>query len=60
MKETLGELNRRIAIIRENLRELIEQAATYSGRGRRAHRGPHRRLGRAARGASQDARCAAG
>ena len=29
--ETLGELDIRIAIIRENLRELIEQAAAYSG-----------------------------
>jgi hypothetical protein len=29
--ETLGELDRRIAITRENLRELIEQAAAYSG-----------------------------
>ena len=28
---TLTELNRRIAAIRENLRELIEQAAGYSG-----------------------------
>jgi hypothetical protein len=29
--ETLGELEMRIAIVRENLRELIEQAAAYSG-----------------------------
>jgi hypothetical protein len=29
--ETLGELDGRIAIIRENLRDLIEQAAAYSG-----------------------------
>jgi hypothetical protein len=29
--ETLGELDMRIAAIRENLRELIEQAAAYSG-----------------------------
>ena len=29
--EPLGEIERRIAIIRENLRELIEQAAAYSG-----------------------------
>jgi hypothetical protein len=29
--ETLGDLDRRIAAIRENLRELIEQAAAYSG-----------------------------
>jgi hypothetical protein len=29
--ETLGELDQHIAIIRENLRELIEQAAAYSG-----------------------------
>jgi hypothetical protein len=28
---TLTELNRRIAAIRENIRELIEQAAAYSG-----------------------------
>jgi len=27
----LAEINRRIAIIQENLRELIEQAAAYSG-----------------------------
>jgi hypothetical protein len=29
--ETLGELDRRIAIIRENINELVEQAATVSG-----------------------------
>ncbi len=29
--ETLRELEKRIAAIRENLRELIEQAAVYSG-----------------------------
>jgi hypothetical protein len=29
--ENLGELDRRIAIIRDNLRDLIEQAAAYSG-----------------------------
>lgn len=29
--ETLGELDIRIALIRENIRELIEQAAAYSG-----------------------------
>jgi hypothetical protein len=29
--ETLAEINRRIAIIQDNLRELIEQAAAYSG-----------------------------
>jgi hypothetical protein len=29
--ETLGDLDRHIAAIRENLRELIEQAAAYSG-----------------------------
>jgi hypothetical protein len=29
--ETLGELDARIAAIQENLRELIEQAAAYSG-----------------------------
>jgi hypothetical protein len=29
--ETLGELDIRIATIRENIRELIEQAAAYSG-----------------------------
>jgi hypothetical protein len=29
--ETLGELDIRIALIRENLRELVEQAAAYSG-----------------------------
>jgi len=28
---TIPELDRRIAIIRENLRELIEQATAYSG-----------------------------
>ena len=28
---TLTELNRRIAAIRENIRDLIEQAAAYSG-----------------------------
>ncbi|MGA7327091.1 MAG: hypothetical protein WBX25_22040 [Rhodomicrobium sp.] len=30
-QETLRELETRIAAIRENLRELIEQAAAYSG-----------------------------
>ena len=29
--ETLGELELRIALIRENLNELVEQAAAYSG-----------------------------
>ncbi len=29
--ETLGELDIGIAVIRENIRELIEQAAAYSG-----------------------------
>jgi len=29
--EELAELDQRIAIVRENLRELIEQAAAYSG-----------------------------
>ena len=29
--ETLGELEMRMAAIRENLRELIERAAAYSG-----------------------------
>jgi 7-keto-8-aminopelargonate synthetase-like enzyme len=29
--ETLGELDRRIAIIRENINELVEQAAAVSG-----------------------------
>ena len=29
--ETLGELDARIAAIRENIQELIEQAAAYSG-----------------------------
>jgi hypothetical protein len=29
--ETLAEINRRIAIVQENLRELIEQAAAFSG-----------------------------
>jgi hypothetical protein len=29
--ETLAEINRRIAIIQDNLRELIEQAAAFSG-----------------------------
>jgi hypothetical protein len=29
--ETLAEINRRIAIVEDNLRELIEQAAAYSG-----------------------------
>ncbi len=29
--ETLAEINRRIAIIQDNLRELVEQAAAYSG-----------------------------
>jgi len=28
---TIPEIDRRIAVIRENLRELIEQAAAYSG-----------------------------
>jgi hypothetical protein len=31
--ETLDEINRRIAIVQDNLRELIEQAAAYSGAG---------------------------
>jgi enolase len=30
---TIAELDRRIAIIRRNLRELIEQAAAFSGAG---------------------------
>jgi len=29
--ETLAEINRRIAIVQDNLRELIEQAAAFSG-----------------------------
>jgi predicted RNA-binding protein len=29
--EALAELDQRIAIIRDNLRELVEQAAAYSG-----------------------------
>jgi predicted RNA-binding protein len=29
--ETLAELDQRIAIVRGNLRELVEQAAAYSG-----------------------------
>ena len=29
--EAIAELNQRIAIVRDNLRELIEQAAAYSG-----------------------------
>ena len=29
--ETLGELENRIALIRENLNELVEQATAYSG-----------------------------
>jgi hypothetical protein len=29
--ETLAEINRRIAIVEDNLRELIEQVAAYSG-----------------------------
>jgi hypothetical protein len=29
--ETLGELETQIALIRENLNELVEQAAAYSG-----------------------------
>jgi hypothetical protein len=29
--ETLGEIDIRIAVIRENLNELVEQAAAYSG-----------------------------
>lgn len=29
--ETVSEVDRRIAIVRENLRTLIEQAAAYSG-----------------------------
>jgi len=31
MNETLGELETRIARVQENLRQLIEQAAAYSG-----------------------------
>jgi hypothetical protein len=30
---TIGELDERIALIRENIRELVEQAAAYSGAG---------------------------
>ncbi|MGO8953102.1 MAG: hypothetical protein ACLPWS_22565 [Rhodomicrobium sp.] len=30
-EETLGELDLRIALIRENVRELMEQARAYSG-----------------------------
>lgn len=29
--ETLDEIERRIAVVRENLRTLVEQAAAYSG-----------------------------
>ncbi len=29
--EELAEINRHIAIVRDNLRELVEQAAAYSG-----------------------------
>lgn len=29
--ETLAEIEQRIAILRDNLRELVEQAAAYSG-----------------------------
>jgi hypothetical protein len=57
---TLTELNTRIAAIRENIRELIEQAAAYSGAAdqertadRIADQGP-------ARSASQKAGCFAG
>ena len=30
-KEVLAELDQRIAVLRDNLRELVEQAAAYSG-----------------------------
>jgi hypothetical protein len=30
-KEALAELEQRIAVLRDNLRELVEQAAAYSG-----------------------------
>ena len=30
---TLAELDRRIALIRQNIRDLVEQAAAYSGAG---------------------------
>jgi hypothetical protein len=30
-KELLAELDQRIAVLRDNLRELVEQAAAYSG-----------------------------
>ena len=30
-KEALAELDQRIAVLRDNLRELVEQAAAYSG-----------------------------
>jgi len=33
MGPTLKEIDQRIAVIRENLRELIEQAAAFSGAG---------------------------
>lgn len=30
-KQTLAEIDQRIAVLRDNLRELVEQAAAYSG-----------------------------
>lgn len=37
MVATLAELDRRIAAVRENIRELTEQAAAYSGAEDEAH-----------------------
>ena len=51
---TLTELNTAIAAIRENIRELIEQAAAYSGAADQ-ERTEDRRSGSPARSASQKA-----
>ncbi len=44
--EALADLDQRIAVIRDNLRELVEQAAAYSGAADEfAHGRPHRGSG---------------
>ncbi len=41
----LAELNQRIAVVRDYLRDLVEQAAAYSGAGRGTNGRPHRSPG---------------
>jgi hypothetical protein len=57
----LADIERRIQVVEDNLRQLIEQAAAYSGaadeeRKRGAQRRPHRRSAGEARRAAQGAR----